>query len=109
MPVLLGLPWLAGILITALGGVVGFFLKYFTHRLAVTLAVIAAITALTVTFVAVMAALQAGLGSLSEYSGTYYHLLLPDDFGAIVGVYLSARLAKWVYGWNVKVVQLRLF
>jgi hypothetical protein len=108
MPVLLGLPWLAAVLGSLFTGVVAWLAQYVTKRIAIVVVAIAALVTLTGTFVALA---EGVIGALS-YSfpiAANFGFILPPDLTTLVSSYAAIRLAYWVYSWNVKIVQLRLF
>jgi len=108
MPLLIGIPWLAQILIAVFGSILAFFLKYFTKRIAIAIAVIGGLLLLTTLFISLIVATMTAI-NYSTIGGTGVHLFLPGNFQYIVSVWASARIAYWVYSWNVSIVQLRLF
>lgn len=110
LPVLAGIPWLASILSGLFASLITFFAQYLTKRLAIVVAVVAALSALTLAFFAGIVAIINGLSSisppmLSQAMGMIY----PENLNLIVASIFSARVARWVYEWNVKVIQFRLF
>lgn len=108
-PVLAGVPWLAGVLGSAFGALFTFFATYITKRFAIVAAAIVIIAALTATLFATLEALAAGL---SLYLPPQYLVMvdhfLPDNAMACVTAYLTARIARWVYAWNIRLVQYKL-
>lgn len=110
LPMLAGIPWLASVLGALFGGLVSFFGKYLTRRLAMVTAAVAAIGALSATF---FAALNTLIGSLTlavpaPLAGFLGHVI-PSNLALTMSVLFSAHVARWAYEWNVKVVQLKLF
>ena len=110
MPVMLGIPWLATVLGGLFGGLVSFprevphqadrgdcgrpWSRWST---------------LTGAFVVAM---QSAVGLLSmtmPFDMSVVKLFVPEDYAVIFGIALAARVSWWVYWWNVKIVQLRLF
>lgn len=111
MPAILGIPWLANILITIGASFLAFFLRFFTRRIAFVFAAIAAIILLTTIMITAMYTIVAPVSqSLStQFGGTGFQVFMPHDWGATLGVWVSARLLHWVYSWNVTFVQMKLF
>lgn len=110
LPVIAGIPWLAGLLGGLFSAVFGFFAKYLTKRLAIVAAAITAITALTAGFFSMILAAMNGINaSLPTDVGILIGHVLPSNFELCVATILSAQSARWVYEWNVKVIQMRLF
>lgn len=110
LPVLAGLPWVASILGGLFSALFGFFAKYLTKRLAIVVAAISAIGGLTAAFFAL---LNTAMGALTatvppDVSIVLSHVL-PDNFQLCISTLLGAQSARWVYEWNVKVIQMRLF
>jgi len=108
MPVLLGLPWLAAVLGSLFLGTVTWLTQYVTKKIAITVVGIAAIVALTTAFVLVVQGAIDVL-SFSFPIAANFGFVLPSNLSTLVGSYAAIRLAHWVYSWNVKIVQLRLF
>lgn len=107
MPLFLWIATFFGSLFTS---VITFFFNYMTKRLAIVAAVVVVIAALTATFFAAVYTLMASVIAFSPpYLGVACSLVLPDNFSFIISVWLSARMFRWVYEWNVKVIQYRLF
>lgn len=110
VPAVLGIPALA----TFLGGIftklVEGFGTFFTRRLAIVLAAITALVALTTAFMTLLSGMVSLLIPAFPpwLSGGLGHIL-PSSWPLIVSTVISAQVARWVYEWNVKVVQLRLF
>ena len=102
-----GLPWLAAFIGSILSGLISFFARYFSKKWAVLAAVIVAITATTVTFIALIEGLMAGITTAAP-SMAGWGLLLPDNLSACVAAYITARIAKWVYYWHTTVIQWKL-
>lgn len=109
MAVLLGIPWLATVLGTLFGGLVQWFATYVTRKFALVAAALVAIGSLTAAFVAGLEALIAGVGVTFPAVGTGWSLFVPDNFSVVFATCLTARTLWWVYQWNTKIVQLRLF
>ncbi len=109
-PLLAGIPWLASLIGGLFSGLVAFFAQYLTKRLAVVLVAISVLTTLTAAFSAALSALMTGLliampPQLSQVLGW----VVPSNFTACSGAIITGHLLRWVYEWNVKIVQLKLF
>lgn len=110
IPVLAGIPWLASLLGGLFVAVVGFFAEHLTKRLAIVVAVVVALSALTLAFFAAIVAIIAGVSSLSPPQlSMAMGLIYPHNLNLIIAAVFAARLARWAYEWNVKVLQMRLF
>ena len=110
MPVLLGIPWLAGVLGSVFTGLVTFFSAHLSKRIAMTAAAVSAISLLTIGFYATLE----GLVSAISYAAPSYvsqgaSLVLPSNTQACLSAILTAYVARWVYDWNVKIIQWKLF
>jgi len=106
--VILGLPWLASVIGSLFTAFIGWLAIYMTKRVAIMLAVIAAFVSLTVALIAVIEGLVAGFTYAFPVAANF-GFLIPADLSALLAAYFTARLAHWVYGWNVRIVQTRLF
>lgn len=109
LPVLAGIPWLAGILGALFSGLVAFFVQFLTKKLALTAAFVTGSIALFSVFFGVCWAILQGIvvASPPELSDAM-RFLIPSNAPACMGAYLSARVARWVYDWNTRVIQFRL-
>jgi uncharacterized membrane protein YjjP (DUF1212 family) len=108
-PVLAGLPWLAGVITSLLTAAITFFTTYISKRLAVVLVGIAAIATLTAAFAAAIAALQSGLSvALPDQFTVALSWVIPTNFNACASACLSAKTLRWVYEWNIKIIQMKL-
>ena len=102
--------WLATFLGSLFSSLVAFFFTYMTKRLAIVVAVVIAIASVTLVFFAAVAALMNAIVAASPpFFSTAVSLVVPDNFPLIVSTVLSAHVLRWVYVWNVKVIQYRLF
>jgi len=102
------MPALAGAIGAIIVGLIGFFAKWMTKRIAAVAAAVVAILAVVGTFVTAIEGLIAGITyTAPDFSGIF--LLLPGNFSTCIGVIISARIAYWVYAWNVAIIQMKLF
>lgn len=108
MPALIGIPWLATIFASLFTGLVAWLAQFVTKRIAIAVAAIAAVTALTAAFVLLAEAALASLTFTFPIAANF-GFMLPPDLTVLISSYAAIRLAFWVYKWNVKIVQLRLF
>lgn len=108
MAVLLGLPWLAAALGSVFTAVVGWLAVVVTKRIAIAIAVIGALVLLTTTFVLLIEA-AAGAFTYTFPIAANVGFIVPPDLPVLISAYTAARLAYWVYKWNIKIVQLRMF
>jgi len=105
---LLGIPFLAGALGTALMGLISFFGKFLTKKLAILAAVITAAASLTAAFIVTIEGLMAGVYVSMPETGTWFSFL-PPNFSACISAIVTAEVVRWVYDWNIKIVQWKLF
>lgn len=109
MPVLLGIPWLAGILGSLFAGLITFFVQFMSKKLALTAAFVTASLALFSVFFGVCWSLmQSIMIAAPPEVSMGVHFLLPSNAPTCMGAYLTARVARWVYDWNTRVIQFRL-
>jgi len=105
--VLLGLPWLAGVLVSAFTATVTWLAQFVTKRIAIIAAIVAAFLTLTAAFVAVLEGIASGFSYVFPVAANF-GFLIPADLPLLVSAYTAARLAYWVYSWNVKLAAARL-
>lgn len=108
-PLIAGLPWLA----TILGGLflsfVSLLAQFLTKRLALILAVVLAMSGLTIAFFAGIVGIVNGLAEVSPPMLTQaLGLVYPPNANLLIASCLSARVARWIYEWNMKVIYMRL-
>lgn len=102
--------WLASFLGSLFTSLVAFFMQYVTKRIAIILAVIAAISSLTIGFFAVIVSLLGMIVmSTPPEIGFAISWFVPSNAYSCISLILTAHTVRWVYEWNVKVIQLRLF
>lgn len=109
IPVVLGLPWLAGLVAGLFSSLFTFFASFVTKRLAITAAAVVLITTLTAGLFAALEALVATLTlvmptEVSQVGG----LVTPSNLTTCISIMVSARLLRYAYDWNVKVIQYKL-
>ncbi|WP_027330241.1 DUF5455 family protein [Marinimicrobium agarilyticum] len=109
LPLAGGIPWLAGVLGSLMFSVVQLFAKYLTKRLALVAAAVVLTLGLTASFLlAIEGMINAVAPAVPDYFATAASWVVPDQTPAIVSAVVAARLARWVYEWNVKVIQWKL-
>jgi hypothetical protein len=110
LPVLAGIPWLVGILAGAFSAILGFFVKYFTKRFAFVLAAVALIAGITSAFfAAVLAFLSLITYVTPDPVVVAVSWVIPSNFPACATAIISAHFLKWVYAWQVKIIQMKLY
>jgi len=107
MPLFLWIGTLLGTLFTSL---VQFFMNYMTKKIAIVVAVVTAISALTIGFFASVLLIVSGIiTAMPPEVSVAVSWFVPSNAYACFSAVLTAHTVHWVYEWNVKVVQLRLF
>lgn len=91
-----------------LSSLITFFSRWMAKKWAVLAACITALVATTGLFIATIEGLMAGI-TVAAPSMAGWGLFLPDNLSACIGVYITARVAKWVYYWHTTVIQWKLF
>jgi len=104
---LLGIPWLATTVLGALGGIVSFFATYIGKRIAIILVVIAACLILVALFLSTLNAVFENYLA-PGVSGTGFGLFIPDGLATIISLWLTAKIAFWLYSWNVKIATMKI-
>jgi len=104
---LLGIPWLASTLLGVLGGIASFFATYIGKRIAIILVVIAACLILVGVFFAAIGAVMDNYIA-PGISGTGFGLFIPDGLATIMSLWLTAKVAFWLYSWNVKIATMKI-
>lgn len=105
---LLGIPFIAGAFSSIFIAVVNFFGKFFSKKIAVAIAGVAAVVTVTGTFIAAMAGLLAAIEYAAPDFGPIM-MFLPDNMAACFGTIISASVLRWAYEWNIKIIQWKLF
>lgn len=108
--VLAGIPWLAGILGSMFSALFSFFATYVTKRLALVAAAVVIIVSITGAFFAALQALIAGLVlQVPPEVSAMAALILPSNMDECVTICISAKMLRWVYDWNIRIIQYKLF
>lgn len=104
-----GIPWLASILGSLFAGLVTFFVQFMTKKFALTAAFATGSLILFGTFFSVIwSLLQAINFAAPTEVGMAFRTIIPNNFVTCLGAYITARIARWVYDWNTRVLQFRL-
>jgi hypothetical protein len=110
IPVIAGIPYIAGLLGGLFTSLVSFVALYLTKRLALVVVAVGIMLAVTVTFWSACDALIAGIQVTAPHEiNQAIALILPDNFRNCFSAVMSAHFLRWVYEWNVKIIQLKLF
>jgi len=104
------MPLAAAAIISVLMAMVEFFAKYFTKKIAIFTAVVVVLTSLTAAFVVAIKALYLGVVAVapSELS-IAMSWIVPSNASACVAAYISARLIRYAYDWNVALAKAKLW
>lgn len=104
------MPILASLLGSLFFSIVSFLAKFLTKKIAILAAVILAAIALTTAFFTFLSGLFAGIAYvMPDVINDAMCWLVPSNFKACVTAYLAARVVAWAYGWNIKILQWKLF
>ena len=99
------MPILASLLGSLFFSIVSFLARFLTKKIAILAAV-----ALTTAFFTFLSRLFAGIAYvMPDFINDALYWLVPGNFKACVTAYLAARVAAWAYGWNIKILQWKLF
>lgn len=104
-----GIPWVATVLGGLFASLLTFFVKFVSKKFALTAAfATGSLMLFGVFFAVVWGCLQAvRIAAPSEVSMAF-SLIVPNNFVTCVGAMLTAKIGRWVYDWNTRVLQFRL-
>lgn len=107
--VLAGIPFLAGVLGSLFGRLLSWLIERTTKRLAITLAVVISLAGLTAGFFAGVQALIATITYTAPPEVAIgMGLLMPSNTSACISAMLTAYTARYVYAWQVRIIQYKL-
>ena len=110
LPVVVGIPIIAGIIGGLFSSVFSYLATFLTKRFALVAAGIVLIVGVTTAF---FASLSSILLSITMVAPPWYslavQLVVPDNATFCISAMLSARLLRFAYEWNVKIIQYKLF
>ena len=110
LPLLAGIPWLAGVIGAFFVAMFTWLVQFVTKKIALVLAVVSVIALVTTTFFAAIHSVIAALSFVSPpFLSTAVSWVVPDNFTACVSAILTAHLLKWAYAWQVRILQYKLF
>lgn len=108
-PVLAGMPVLAGLIGGLFSSLFSWLVQFVTRRVAIVLAVIAVIATVTTAFFAAIEGLMVALSVvLPSQLVLAASLVVPSNASACFAAILSAHLLRWVYSWQVRILQYKL-
>ena len=98
----LGLPWLAGAILSVVQWFVSFLTDYLSKRLSVAIATIAAFLALTTAFVVGAKALISGISySIPGWLATGA-FMVPENTAVCFGVMMGVKISRWIYDFQYR-------
>ena len=108
VPVIVGLGWLGTILFGALSGAIGFLAQYITKKLAITIVIVGIfITATASMVLAIEAVVNAISVAAPSFLTAMAGLFIPPNYSTCIGVCISARLIRWIYDQNMKILEFK--
>lgn len=103
-----GLSWLGGVIGSLLTSVITVFSKRVVWRLGLLTAIVSGMALLTGgLMVAGHAAILSLATAMPSGASLGLSLFLPTNVGACVGAMVSARLLRWAYDWQIKVLTMK--
>ncbi len=100
---------LAGI-VALIVGIMEFMARRIVRRLAVIALVVSGLAGFLIVFVNVVDGL---IGQLSAITPPHFDMavsmVVPANLVLCVTLLITGRIARWVYEWNAKIIQFRLF
>lgn len=107
---LAGIPWLLGGISAVLVGVIGHLSRDTLKKLVIIAKVVAGLVVFIAALFSALSAIADGLSIISPPGlAQAASMVVPDNLLLIVSTLVSARIVRWVYEWNVKILQFRLF
>jgi hypothetical protein len=104
------IPWLAGALSAMFVSVFSFVTEYMTKRLAVVVAAVVVIGVTTVALFTAINLLLTGIAvAIPANYGAYAGMFLPSNLDECITAVASARVLKYGYDWQIKIIQYKLF
>lgn len=102
------MPLLAGLFVSAIGGLIKFLLRFFTKRIAIGLAVVAAVVGL---FAAFYATVNGAASTIQAIAPPYVTIgaswVVPTNADECLTACVSGLIARWFYVHNVWLVMLK--
>lgn len=106
LPVIAGIPFIAGLIGGIAGELIKFFAKFFTRKIAVAAGAVGACLLLLTAFASL---LYASIGAITytlpdEYARAMT-LFMPDNLVPCISVVMTGRIAKYSYEWSTRIIQ----
>lgn len=109
IPVIAGMPWLAGLIAGLFSSLISWFASFLTKRLAIVAAGVAVLVVIVSAFMAALLALINGLAIVvPDTVSLAASLVIPSNTPACISAYLTARVARWAYDWNINVLHWKM-
>ena len=98
------------VLLNIIGAIVPFFLNFFTRKVLIATAAIAAFLAFTAAFIAAISAILASIQvSMPSEMNLAISWFMPSNANACLSAYFSALIARFIYDQKTKIIQYSLF
>ena len=109
IPVLAGIPWLAGVVGYFFSKTFEFFLNHFTRRIALVVAGVAVLLTITATFFAAIQVLIAGLAvAMPPEVVLGAGMFIPGNADECMTAVITAHVIRYAYAWQYRIVQYKL-
>lgn len=103
-----GLSWLGGLLGSLLASLVGVFTKRIVWRLGLLSAIVGGMALLTGSLmVGAHALVMETAQAMPDGYALGLTLFLPTNLGACIGAMVSARLLRWAYDWQIRLLTMK--
>lgn len=107
--IVIGLTFLATLIANLFTRSVSIVFEIMTKRLLVISAMVVTLGVFVVGFFALMQSIIGGIAAASPpFLSQAASMVVPDNLSALIAIQITARIARWAYEWNVKVLQWRL-
>tara|TARA_R110000772_G_scaffold165646_2_gene277110 strand:+ start:94820 stop:95158 length:339 start_codon:yes stop_codon:yes gene_type:complete len=110
LPVLAGIPWLAGIIGAAFTSLFTFFAQHLTKRVAVSITVILSLVGITSAFFATITGMINAISYVAPPSITAgMALIVPSNATACITAVVTAHTIRYAYAWQFRIIQYKMF
>ena len=108
IPVLAGFPWLASILSAIVLSFLSFFVRIFTKKMAFVAFFVSASALFTSAFFSALESLVSTISlSVPDYFNVACQMIVPSNSTACISVMISARVLRFIYDWNIKILNMK--